>query len=423
MAMAGYEEPQQERGKSRWMWGCCGGCAGLALVAAVAIGVFIYFMVRSRPVVPPQTFFNAGGDAFAVLQVRPDNEELVGMLRHMAKNPPAAMDLTEEEKRRLESQAKGIPENLAKITPLQLVFLARHVDDPPEAKGPPKDGEMEAVRSLAAGLGEKKRFEYAGAASIKPYSGFVRWIFSSLIKSFPEEGGRTETYKGITLGVPASGNFYLAAKDNNFLFAEKKDVITGWLDALEEQQERGTETNDTALPPYTGPVALKSMYDRLNHSAPLYFATNNAHGEIGDFAAILAEYKRQGDDKELDEGLQKVSDLITSTGADAKDVEVLGGSFGLADQDTAQVEIYAECATSDYAQGLSTRLSKGIQEMLKDNENVTVKAQPRGNLARVTVTIENVQEALRKTGEQEPLKPPEKPEEKPQENEPQTPPI
>lgn len=399
--MAGYQEPQQGRKKSKWMWGCCGGCAGVALVAAIAVGVFLYFLFRSRPVAPPETFFNTGADAMAVMQVRPENQAMANMLRQLAANPPDAMDLTPEQRQQLQSQAEQIPANLEGITPVQLVLLARHLEEPVEAQEPPEGGEMEAVRDLTAGIGKKKRFQYAGAASIKPYSGLVRWLFSSLIKSYPEKGGRTETYKGITLGVPPSEKFYLAAKDNNFLFAETKDVITDWIDAIDEQEKQAKKEGEQALPSYEGPEALKTMYERLDRSAPLYFATSNAHGEIGDFADLLSEVETKGEDKDLEKTLRGFSELLRAAGADSEQVEALGGSFSFSDPDTALIEVYAECAGADYAQKLSTRLEDAIRKSTEGAENVSIEQESREDLAHVTVTIQNVQEALREAGKEQ----------------------
>jgi hypothetical protein len=399
--MAGYQEPQQERKKSKWMWGCCGGCAGVALVAAIAAGVFLYFLFRSRPVAPPETFFNTGADAMAVLQVRPENQAMANMLRQLAANPPEAMDLTPEERQQLQSQAEQLPANLEGMTPVQLVLLARHLEEPVEAEEPPEGGEMEAVQDLTSGIGKKKRFEYAGAAAIKPYSGIVRWIVSTLIKSYPEKGGRTETYQGVTLGVPPSEKFYLAAKDNNFLFAEKKDLITGWIDAIDEQKNQPKKEGEQALPPYKGPEALKAMYERLDRRSPLYFATSNAHGEIGDFADMLTEVKTEGEDKSLELTLKSLAEIIRAAGADSEEVEALGGSFSLSDPDTARIEIYAECAGADSAQALSTRLEDAIRKSIEGAENVSIEQESREDLAHVTITIQKVQEALRAAGKEQ----------------------
>ena len=404
MGLRMHDEKEQQQGKSKWMWGCCGGCAGVALVAAIGIGVVIYLMVRSRPVVPPETFFQPQSDAFAVMQLRPEHKALTRLLQEYAKNPPAGLDMTAEEKRQLRSQAEQIPKNMEKMTPLQLIILARHLETPTEGAEAevPQGTEMEAVNAFTTGLGKQKRFNYAAAASIKPYSGFLGWMVSSLIKSFPEQGGRTETYKDVTIGVPQQQRFFLAVMKNNFLFAEEKDIVTGWIDALKGEPK--PQKDDEGAIAYSGPERLKSMYERFDRKAPLLFAINNADGEIGDFLTGLREREakktEQEGEKSEPSNLLKFVELLSTAGLDSDEVETFGGTFFLSGPDTGVLEFFAECQTPNYASTLSQNLKSGFQEA-SENENLVIEAEPRGNVAHVVLRMEKLQKTLRQMAERQ----------------------
>jgi len=367
--MANYQPQGEQRGRSRFLVGCCLGCAGLVVVGGATVGLLIYFMVRSRPVLPPETFLTADADAFLILQVSPGDEGLLQVLQQHSASVAEAAGGAQARPPVLPQDAQAMAASLEQFLPFHLVLTARHTE-------------------------EEGEFLLGGAASIKPMSGFWRFLLNRMISS----GGAGEDYKGVAIGTggPRPDNAegpYIAAVDNNFMLAQDKETVKRWIDRIEEQKKlmKEAEPDEQPVLPYEGPGPLKEMYGRLDKGAAVRLATLNEHGEILHLLRFLAE-------QQTDEESAEMLDLSEQTGIADAQVEVAGGSAQFLDADTLSCRLLFECASDQFATELSERLSAFGAEVAPELEAESLEGTAEGTLVEVELTLTGVQDFLRQAG-------------------------
>jgi len=362
-----YGASGQNRQSRKWLWGCCGGCAGLVVLILVTIGVGVYLLVRSRPVVPVETFLTAQADAFLIVRVSPEDEGPVQMLQELARRRARESELAEEQ---LITQRKQIRQGLAQALPLQVVALARHLEP--------------------GGQREEARFAVAGVFSIRAWSGLLRALLSGIRSGIVGDGGRVEVYQRTRIVISTTGTC-LASVDNNFMFAQDLDTIKAWIDRIREHKqlvELAAAGAEPALP-YEGPDALKRMLGRFERGAQLRFGSLNSHGEIEAFLEFL---KKHADE---DERTVAIADMLLDSEIASPRVIALGGMAQIIGPDALACELIAECEDEQFARGLSERLAAAAGQLAEEFGLQEVAATVDGNVARLTFQKTGLQDALR----------------------------
>ncbi len=371
--MAFRSDSAEEQTRKKWLWGCCGGCGGLVLLSVIAVAVGLYFLLRSRPLVPPETFLSPSADAFMIIQVSPDDEDLVRMLQEFVKNPPAELELTEKQKKRLMGRADRVADDLAQVLPLNLVVTARHIEP----------------RAQAAA----RKFAFGAILSIKGFSGLGRFVLKLIIGSLPQEGGRVEHYKEVDIGI-SQGGACLAALNNNFMFAGDTETIETWIDRIGEQEllmKQAEEGKKTVLP-YEGPEALKRMFERLDRSSRLLFASLNSHGEVKAFLEALqrAELVGEGGDA------GKEVAMLVETGITSPRVHAVGGTGHIVGPDTMELQLLVECDDEEFAAALLDQLLAVLGNLAPELGIEALEGTLDGSLVRLKFSKPGLQEALHK---------------------------
>ena len=394
--MATYDERQEEGTRKKWWMGCCGGCLGLALCVAIAAGVWVWSLFRTHPVMAPETFVDSRAHAFAIMQVSPEDEGFLKLLKEQAQNPSSALDLTEEQKHQLREQAGQMRKNLRQMTPLQLVVLARYVgDEEPAPEGQPGEAE-----NAAGPLAKTPNYQFSGVVSMKPYSGLVRLLVKGIISDFRNKGGRTEEYQGYDIGISPQGGC-LAVARNNFMLATDKEQITRWIDAYEQGKKRDAEAKkgEEAPPAYRGPEALKTMYDRLTRTAPLLFATVNSHGEIEDALKAVQKIEPEGENKEQQEKLRKLAQVLAETDVTSSKVKRAGGMFQIKAGNTGALDLHFSCESDEFARGLLSQLEEVFRIATAESADTEVEGEVEGDRVHLTITNTNLRKTMEKWGE------------------------
>jgi len=369
--VSAQEAPKQAQGSKKWWLACCGGCAGLVIVLAVAIAVGLYFLLRARPVLPPETFLTASADGFAIVQVNPQDEQLVRMLQELVRTSPAGLRLNAEQRKRLQGSLQPMQENLGKLLPLHLVILFRHL---PEEERTPKE-----------------KFALAGAFAIKGWSGLLRMFVKAVRSSLPEHGGRVEKYQGVKIGISPQGRC-IAALDNNFMFARDIETIEAWIERIRRQKEllKRAPQGERPVLPYEGPEPLKRMLAELDPEAQLRFASLNSHGELDALLDIVASSAApEGRPAALVEALR-------NAGVTAERVLAVGGTARLVGPDEVGVSLILECPDAASASALADALASVLRQTGEEGAVTDVRAEAEGARARVRFRASGVQAAIRK---------------------------
>ena len=366
--MAVIDQSQKGGSGGKWLFGCCGGCLGLVVVIAVVVGIVAYFLLRSHPVLPPETFLTASADAFLVGAIKPDDKAVIALIQASARQQGQQVPKAEEVAERLES-----------LTPIQMVVLARHTE-------------------------EEGEFDLGGVGSIKPWSGLVRLLVKAIINDFPDQGGSVQEYKGVTIGT-SSGGICLAAKDNNFMFAQSAEMIKEWLDRIEE----AGEVEEGATASYEGPVPMKEMYRQLDPTAQVRLVSSNEHGEVRAFLDWLKEAREKPAGPEERE--PALVDQIAAAEIDWSNVTVVGGTLHIIDPDTAGMDLLIQCASEEFAEGLHGAAMEWIEQQPEEDRPEDAEVTVEGTLLKVTVKLSGlqqaVQEASQQAGQWQPPAPPE----------------
>ena len=355
--MAVAHEREKNIGEKKWVFGCCGGCIGLVIVAVIVVGLVLYFLLRSRPVLPPETFLTPGADAFLVARVNPNDKALITLIQESARQQGQQVP-----------QAAEIAERLEKLTPIQLVLAARHTE-------------------------QEGQFAVGGVASIKPWSGIVRAAVKMIIKNLPDEGGSIEQYKEIRIGVTKIG-VCVAAVDNNFMLTQDKEMLKEWIDRIEEQEQ----LEEGGVLPYDGPVALKEMNGRLDPTAQARLVSLNDHGEIE--ALLDAVQQVREEERGEEERPPDLFDNLSEADVDWSRVSVVGGTVRILDPDTAGCELLIQCRAEEFAKGLAATATEMLEEQAEEGGLEQIEVTVDGAIVKVKFQVSGIQQMLREKAEQ-----------------------
>lgn len=382
--MAVVNDQQGTGSGTKWVFGCCGGCAGLVLLVVIVVGIIAYSLFKSRPVLPPETFLTAGADAFLIAQINPDDEALIELIQENARQQGNNVP-----------KAQAISDILQRITPFHLVVIARHTE-------------------------EEGEFSVGGVASIRPWSGVMRWFVNAGISTFQKEGGSTEDYERITIGTNRQGDS-LAAVDNNFMFAKDKEMIKAWIDRIakyEDLKEKAGEDEKPVLS-YQGPAELVEMYGRLDREAQIRFVSSNEHGEIEAFLDWAEEQRESQDQPRAEDEQPGLLETLSDARIDWSGVAATGGTVRILDADVANIQLLFKCREEKFAKKLQEATREFLEEGAEEEDIEDIEVTLDGTLVKVQFKKSGVRKALqnaskpRQVGQPVPTEPTPEPEEAP----------
>ncbi len=384
-------------GTSRLWLSCCGGCAGVAAFFIVGIAIVLYLFLRSYPVPPPEALFSPDADGFAVLQIEPDDQALIGLLQSLLITPLASEELSQKERRELRESAKELPEKMRLLVPIRLASVFYHLDEPQEIEE--MDFQLPETEERAAGLAEKiagmqaekKRFNKGIALSMRR-RGFSWVIARALMTGISEHGGREERYnKGKIAESPAG--FAFGHLRNNIMMADRVRIVQSWIDLLAEHRDLQTAG-------YNGPPQLEEIFTIIDTEALFYFAISNSEGQLDSMICSLlemAEQNNEAGDEQEERGLAGfLAANIDALGMITDDIITLGATFRIIDPDNAQLDIHAQCTTERHARDIGVELAGILNELA--GEKVIVKGTADGRLAHVSLYFQDFAALLQQVG-------------------------
>ncbi len=385
-------ENSGKRPNSRAWMGCCAGCVGVVLVLILAFGIGLYLLLRSRPVMPPEAFLLPDADGFVALRIEPEDEGLTAFLESLAADPPPALDIPEKHKERLRENAANTHLLMEKWTPINCVFLM-YLRDESEKTGPrdfelPKNADIFPTplgdwADMPGVRNKMQRFSLGFAGSTSRAGGLMRWFVRAATAEIVEQSGREEEYRDVKIGIMPD-DFLLGAVDNNFLLADRSQIIYSWIDVLKE-----TEAGKDFA--YNGPPHLEKIYRRIEPPAPIYFAVSNRQNEVPILVeSFLEEQAESSSDNNYNNKM-----VISLVKILAEHVEAIGGYLRVISPNETELNIYAECKNAEHAREAGANLA----ELLKWGKREAaiegyVKVEIDGNTAHVRLKVENLTELL-----------------------------
>lgn len=309
--------------RQKWVWGCTAGCLSFLLVVAVVIFAGYRLLGRSVPVVPPETFVPADATAFFFVWAEADDPLAVEIPARLLRLPTfvQAAPAKDREKFRIDAdEARGVVLSMA---PMQIVLVLR-----------PGEGE--------------EPFRWGAVVSIRSFSRLYGFVMRSImLQAAPSS--EMEEYKDASI-VSAPAGRVLAARRNNYMAADGKEIVTFWVDRLEERralEDRAAEEGQPAPAPEIG-GDLQGPHGRLDHERPIRFACLNPGGELAALLALVPEGQAR--------------DLIEASGVLSEGVVSVAGQMeGLNSRDAA-LELFVECADGDTAAYLKDALEVLLAE-------------------------------------------------------------
>ncbi len=355
----------------------------MLLFLFIAIGIGLYFLFRSHPVVPPEAFFLPDSDGFVVVRIDPGDEghvafwgALAGIERLTAEPAGRDGDLPE-------ARAQDVPERLERIAPLNFVAVLYHLESPQEIATrdfelPETDDELSAhMERWLEKRAEKKRFNKGLAVSMR--RGGLAWLTARMfIAEMVRHDGSETRHRDVRIGVSPAGNV-LGHLKNNIMLADREQIVHEWIDVLKD-------SDPAAGVRYNGPPDLENTYERLDRSAPLYFAVSNRKGELRSLLeSFLEMHDARGENghngEELPERVEFITERTDEIDAITAHVRALGGSFSITDPDRGELDVYAECEDEPSAQEIAGVLEEIFRHLTDDDVVLEVKAD--GDVAHV----------------------------------------
>lgn len=346
---------EKERGKAgrKWPLSCCGGCAVVVLVIAIAAGIFVYFMARPHPVLPVETFLSKLGSAFLVAQVDKDDAAAKALLQDYIAAQADKMPLA----------SWVAKEGVDHAVPVQLVVSAR----------------------TTGGEGE---FAVSGVASA---SGFVRSPSKFFLEGIAGERGKIEEYRGVEIDVRQNG-VCLAIVENNLMLGRDKGMIKEWVNRIQRQQKLG----EGEVVPYDGPAALKEMRGRLDPEAQVRLFSSNEHGEVKAFLGWVQQMRKEHAGAEPQ--WLKVFDAISAAEIDWSGVATVGATARLLEADTADWVLLLQCADEQAADHLRTKAVSVLGELGGRAGLAGVQTTLEGALLKVQFKTSEIRQMLPAAG-------------------------
>jgi hypothetical protein len=301
---------QRQRRARRWVWGCTGGCLGCILLAALAVFLTARYLLEPVPVVPPQTFLTQQTSAFVIARVDPavpltvvTAQALAGLLGERGADPVLNREAMEA--------------CLSIFPPLQCVLMVQR-----GASGGATHGGL--------------------AVSVKRGSRLLTRLTEAEVARATQPPAQFTAYDGAKMAALAK-DFFVALRKNNVMLADSQDVIKAWTDALQAAREREAEEG-SGPPPVDLSPAFKAVYDRLDTSLPLLFASLNVHGELESLAGLAGD--------------PEARDLLERSGVLSEDIVSLAGQVRPLDANTGELTLFIECPSAQAANALVIRLAE-----------------------------------------------------------------
>jgi len=373
MALPG--RPGGRRATKKWLWGCCGGCAGLAFLIVVLIVVGLYFLARSLPLLPSETFLTPNADAFLIVQISPEDESLVAVLHELIQNPPPDLKLAEEQRKQLLARSDEVAQTLMQTLPARLVVLARHIEREGQEGG--------------------REFALSGVMSIRGLSGLGGVLLKTVVSTLLKRGGRIERYDGVKIGVSPTG-VRLAKLGNNFMFAADTESVTAWVDRIREQarlMKTAPEGQEPVLS-YQGPDLLKEMLSALERSAQLRFASVNSHGEIGAFLEALQAAGSGGAGSGAGAAMGELAQVLSGSDVASARVLAVGGVGRIVEPDTARFELLIRADDEAFAGELREELVNLLESSAPDMGIEEIEGAAEGSLVRIAFSRTHLRDTL-----------------------------
>ncbi|MCK4283797.1 MAG: hypothetical protein KAX44_05735 [Candidatus Brocadiae bacterium] len=347
----------EEKRRRKWVWGCTGGCLAFIVTVGAVVVIAVYLLMRSVPVVPPETFVTPEAAAFLFVRIEPEDPLMVETAVRLASRPELRQRVRTKDGEQLSMDAARARDVVLTVAPIQLVGVLR-----------PGDGEERFHRAVAVCIHKASRF-------------FTMWARMA-VKSGAEAGSAVSEYKGAAVLTTPEGKTF-AVRRNNYLWADRAETVRAWVDRLEERRAREEEAagGEEAVPPLDAAPTLKAAYERLDRDLPIRFACGNAHGELRVFLALLPK--------------GPVRNRLAAAGAGSeKVVSVAGQMQGLNNRDAA-LRIYVDCADSGFAQRLLETLEAVVAEAPDSAplKEVRVKRE-EGTVLKMDARIENLPDKI-----------------------------
>lgn len=355
------ERERESSSGRKWLFGCAGGCLGLVIVVAAVVGIIAYYALRAVPIVPPETFLVADTDAFLVAKVSSDDTAIISELEKVMPRVPDLAGAGGEFRKNWEEQDASAKEAVASAGPLQIVLVQ---------KLPRPDTEdAEPTRALAL--------------SPRGMSGMFRWLLNWSLDSVPDQDGSLEEYKGTTVATLKNGRS-IAARGNNFLFADGADTLKQWIDRIEQQRQAEAKAGEgkTPIPEINLSQELKSIHRKTTSEAPVRFGVSNRQGQLRSLLAPHLEQEKIGACEEL--------------GLFQEDVKAIGGSAETAAGSDGRLRLWIACADAAFAGELAGRLKKKGPDLLKELDIKKLDVSQEDSMVAVQFVVPKMWSRLRK---------------------------
>lgn len=327
--------------KSKLLWGCVGGCAGVFVVFLVLLGVGVWWFTGAVPVVPPETFVTEDAAGFCILEVPKGDSAIAGFLVEVLKESPFSQRMQNQGQKQT---ASG--EQLGALGPLHGIVLIS-----PDAGGQLRVGGAISLHRFSRPLGKML------AAGEKPETTYRETAIHSREKAL--------------LGI----------RKNNFMWSAGEEQIRTWTDRLAAQRQ--AEDGQAGI---AASGALKEAYGRTEESRPIRFACLNTDGELRRFLGSFAE--------------SEPARALLGTGIASDPVVSVAGDARPADKEDLDLTVWVECSDAETARSVRDGLS-GATETLKQTIGLeNVRAELVGeNLVEVLGTLRRVPQRIGRLAE------------------------
>lgn len=346
----------ESRRRRRWVWGCTGGCLGFIVAAGALVAGFIWYLRCPQPVVPPETFVTPDTGAVLFVRVEPDNPLMVEAAVRLAMLRVVWEKVPTKEGRKLQMDAEAARDAVLRAAPLQVVVLLQPGQEP-------------------------GRFDTGAVFSVHKFSRAYAMAVRGVIKRRAQDGTVSE-HNGATVFVNGDGKV-LAVRGNNYMTADREEIVTQWMARLEQQrarEERWPE-GEQPVPELDADAPVRAAYERLDRKLPILFACVNSHGEL----AALLSLAPDGETRQA---------LVAAGAASPNVVSVSGQIEGL-DYPDAALRLYVECSDAGFAE----RLQEALEELVQAAGDASplreiVVRRKDGALLRIDARIEDLPDKL-----------------------------
>jgi hypothetical protein len=320
------------------------------VVVAAAIFLAFRFLGRPVPVVPPETFVHPETEALLVARVEHDDPLLVGLGARLLGLQEVRGLVPTRDGREFRIGAERAREVVLGLAPIQVVALQR-----------PAEGEQRFRRGIVVSVG-----------NLSYFAGFV----AKAIMLERSEHAEFEDYEGAEL-ITSRGGPILAARRNNYMAGDDREMVTYWVERLKEQRARAAQGGRPA-PQMDAPEPLKAAYGRLDPGAPIRFASLNAHGEL----ALLLDLSP----------VARFRERFQAAGLAEQSIVSVSGQLEPLNSLDAALTAFIECADADFAIGLEAATEELAAEHAQHSPLREVRVVREAVVLRLEARVENLPE-------------------------------